>query len=253
MGQTRKETDSFGPVEVPGRALLGRPDAAVAREFPHRRGAHAAPLIRALGLDQAGRGDGSTSRLGCWPPTSARRIEAAAAEVAEGQARRPVPARGLADRLGHPDQHERQRGHRQPRHRAARRHHRLEVAGAPQRPRQHGPVAPTTPSRPHACRGGDRDRRAPAARRSSAARRARRQGDGVRRHHQDRPHPPPGRDAAHPRPGVLRLRRQVENGIKRVEPGARELLSLAQGGTAVGTGLNAPRLRRGDRRRASPS
>ena len=37
-------------------------------------------------------------------------------------------------------------------------------------------------------------------------RRSRRQGERVRRHHQDRPHPHPGRNAADPRPGVLRLR-----------------------------------------------
>ncbi len=32
---------------------------------------------------------------------------------------------------------------------------------------------------------------------------------------------------------------QIENGIKRVEAGLKELMPLAQGGTAVGTGLNA--------------
>ena len=36
---------------------------------------------------------------------------------------------------------------------------------------------------------------------------ARRQGRGLRRHRQDRPHASAGRDAGHPRPGVLRLRR----------------------------------------------
>ena len=46
-----------------------------------------------------------------------------------GRARRPVPDRRLPDRLGHLDQHERQRGHRHPRSAPGRRR-------APQRPRQ---------------------------------------------------------------------------------------------------------------------
>ena len=74
---------------------------------------------------------------------------------------------------------------------------------------------------------------------AEAAQCAQRQGTGVEAHHQDRPHPYPGRHAAHARPGILRLRPQVANGIR----GSRTLpvlMQLAQGGTAVGTGLNAP-------------
>ena len=56
-----------------------------------------------------------------------------------------------------------------------------------------------------------RDRQASAAGAEDAARHARRQGEGVRRHRQDRPHAPAGRDAAHARPGVLRLRRAARS------------------------------------------
>ena len=65
---------------------------------------------------------------------------------------------------------------------------------------------PTTPSRPRCT--------SPRPRRSSSGCCPRcehlrdalaRQGRGLRAHHQDRPHPPPGRDAADARPGVLRL------------------------------------------------
>jgi hypothetical protein len=51
------------------------------------------------------------------------------------QARRPLPAGRLADRLRHPVQHERQRGDLQPRHRDAGRRDGLQEAGPPQRPR----------------------------------------------------------------------------------------------------------------------
>ena len=72
-----------------------------------------------------------------------------------------------------------------------------------------------------------------------AARRADGQGRGVRRHRQDRPHPPDGRGAADAGPGVLRLRRPARrttsNASTRVLP---DLYELALGGTAVGTGLN---------------
>ena len=48
--------------------------------------------------------------------------------------------------------------------------------------------------------------------------RARREGAGVGRHRQDRPHPSAGRDAAHARPGILGLRRRRStHGIERVE------------------------------------
>ncbi len=56
----------------------------------------------------------------------------------------------------------------------------------------------------HRVRGGGR---APArARAEEAARRARRQGEGLDRHHQDRPHAYAGCDAGDARPGILRLR-----------------------------------------------
>ena len=56
------------------------------------------------------------------------------------QARRSFPAAGLADRLRHADQHERQRGDRQPRQRHARRQARREKADPSERSRQYEPV-----------------------------------------------------------------------------------------------------------------
>ena len=45
---------------------------------------------------------------------------------------------------------------------------------------------------------------------------------------------------------------QVKNGIFRIEQTLPRLMELAQGGTAVGTGLNAPKGFAGRWRRASP-
>jgi fumarate hydratase, class II len=78
------------------------------------------PLIRALGIVK--RAAAETNRAA--RSLDKKRGEAIVARRAGGdrrQARRPFPAGRLADRLRHPDQHERQRGDRQPRQRDARR------------------------------------------------------------------------------------------------------------------------------------
>ena len=62
------------------------------------------------------------------------------------QAGRSLPAVDMPDRLRHTDQHECQRGHRQPRHRADGWRDRQQEARPPQRPRQQG-----TGARPNAC------------------------------------------------------------------------------------------------------
>ena len=76
------------------------------------------------------------------------------------------------------------------------------------------------------------------SRRGEAARRARRQGEGIRRHRQDRPHPSDGRDAADARarnfPATSRM---LDADLKRIEMVLPDLSELALGGTAVGTGL----------------
>ncbi len=78
--------------------------------------------------------------LGKLDPTIGDTIVAAANEVIEGKLERPLPAGGLADRLRHPVEHERQRGDLEPRHRDAGRRDGDQEAGPPQRPRQYEPV-----------------------------------------------------------------------------------------------------------------
>ena len=68
---------------------------------------------------------------------------------------------------------------------------------------------------------------------------ARRQGEGVGRHHQDRPHPPGRRHADPPGPGVQRLR-PAARAVASSGPSRplHAVLELPAGGTAVGTGIN---------------
>ena len=164
------------------------------------------PLIRAFGILKRA---AALDQQGARPARSApcRRHRRGGAGGDRRQARRQFPARRLADRLRHADQHERQRGDRQPRDRDARRRARVEEAGPPERPRELQPVVERQLPDRDAHRRGGGDRAAPAA---GACRRCRRrcstQGGAVRPHHQDRPHAHAGRDAADARPGVFRLR-----------------------------------------------
>ena len=98
-----------------------------------------------------------------------------------------------------------------------------------------------------ATRGGARPRA--AARGRAAARDARRQGARIRRRRDARPHASAGRHAGHAGPGDLRLGRAARRRACAIVRDAREgLYPLALGGTAVGTGINAPaRVRRGRR------
>ena len=205
--RTRTETDTFGPIEVPADRYWGAQTQRSLENFPHRHRAHAAAADPRARHRQARRGrDQPRARLARRPARRGHRRGRAGGD--RRQARRPFPAGGLADRLRHPDQHERQRGDRQPRQRAARRQARREVAGASERPRQHEPVVERLLPDRDAHRG--RRARSRSAARSGArapAGRAAAQGEGVRGHRQDRPHASAGRDAAHARPGILRLRR----------------------------------------------
>ena len=131
-------------------------------------------------------------RLGEARPESRRAIDQAAAGGRGRQARRPLPARRLADRLGHPVEHERQRGDRQPRDRDARRRARRARSRSTPTTTSTWASPPTTPSRrPCTSRRPQEVRDATLSRRWSTLHAALgREGDGLRGHHQDRPHPP---------------------------------------------------------------
>ena len=203
---TRTETDTFGPIEVPADRYWGAQTQRSRQNFRIGHERMPIPLIRALGIvKRAAARNQSRTRPARRAPRPRHRPRRAGGD--RRQARRSFPAGGLADRLRHADQHERQRGDRQPRQRAARRQARRQEAGSSERSRQHEPVVERLVPDRDAYRGGRAHRRRshPGAQRTAP--RAAQEGEGVRQHRQDRPHPHPGRDAADARPGIFRLRR----------------------------------------------
>ena len=108
MTTTRTETDSFGPIEVPADAYWGAQTERSIENFPFGpREQMPLEIVHALGFVKQAAAR-VNARIGGLDPQIAEAIQQAAAEVARGRSRRPVPARHLADRLGHPVQHERQ-------------------------------------------------------------------------------------------------------------------------------------------------
>ena len=127
------------------------------------------------------------------------------------QARLAVPDRRLSDRLGHLDEHERQRGHRQARRRGR----------ARQRPRQHGPVLQRRVSLGRPPRRARRRAERAAAGAQAARTLLRAQGQELPERRQVRAHAPDGRRARHARPGVRRLRRADRARLRARAVGAR--------------------------------
>ena len=145
-----------------GRASVGRADRALPAQFHRRR--RAAPLGPAghprFRPSEEMRGAGE-SRTRAIAQGEGRPHRPRVAGRDRRQARRRIPAGRVPDRIGHPVQHERQRGDRQPRDPARGRGDRIEEADPPERRRQSQPVVERrVPDRDaHRLGGGDRGRR----------------------------------------------------------------------------------------------
>ena len=231
----RVESDTFGPIEVEAHRYWGAQTQRSLQNF--KIGGERMPpaLVRALGIVKlaAARVNG---RLGEVDGKLAETIGRAAQEVIDGQLTDEFPlvvwqtgsgtqtnmnaneviASRANELLGG------ERGGKSPVH--------------PERPRQSRPVLerhlPDRDARRRGRAGGAHaDPRAGAS-----ARRPAQEAGRVRRHRQDRPHPPAGCDAFDPRPGVLGLR---DPGRQRHRPGA--------GGPAAGLRAGAGRHRGRDR------
>ena len=206
-GETAKAVENF-PISGETVPVDGRPLAGPHQGRVRRRQRRAGPALQA-----------DAPAVSSAPPR----------EIAAGRPRRTVPDRRLPDRLGHLDEHERQRGHRRPGRRGR----------APQRPRQHGPVLQR---RVPLGRAPGRARRRPeraAARAEDARALLRPQGQELPEHRQGRPHAPDGRGPGDARPGVRaatpRRSRSAASGFSRRSSTSAQ---IPLGGTATGTGLN---------------
>ena len=230
---TRRETDSFGAIEVPAERLWGAQTQRSLENFPIGEERMPRAVIHALGLVKQAAAL-TNEELGLLPRAAGAGDRRRGGGSRGGRPRRRIPAQGLADRLGHPDEHECERGDRQPRQRKARRTPRRQVAGPPQRPRQSRTIVERfVPERDAYCRRAG-DSSPPAAGAGAPRRRAGGQERRLRRRGQDRPHPFAGRDADHARPGILRL-----GGAGRAR--ARADRSDAAGSARLGAGRDGGR------------
>ncbi len=195
-GKTRTENDTFGPIEVPADRLWG---AQTQRSLQHfkisgermPRSADPRP-----GPGQEGRRAREHGPEASSTRRRAQAIVAAADEVLAGRHDDEFPLVVWQTGSGTQTQHEHERGARQPRERDPGRRARREAPRPPQRRRQQGPVVERRLPHRHERGRGARPCcseviPARAALRDALAR----QGGGLRRHRQDRPHAPAGRDA----------------------------------------------------------
>ena len=135
----RREFDSLGNVEVPADHYWG---AQTQRSLQHFNIGHdrmPKEVYHAYGYVKKAAAVVNTraSRLPAW---KGQLIEQVCDEVISGALDTEFPLYVFQTGFGHPVQHEPERGHLQPVHPAGRRHAGLPAAGAPERPREHGPV-----------------------------------------------------------------------------------------------------------------
>ena len=108
MANTRTESDSFGDIEVPGDAYWGAQTERSIENFPFgERERMPVEIVHALGFIKQAAAR-VNARIGGLDPKIAEAIQQAAGRGRARRPRQPVPARHLADRVGHAVEHERQ-------------------------------------------------------------------------------------------------------------------------------------------------
>ena len=127
----RTESDSMGKIEVPANVYWGAQTQRSLLHFNIGRDTMPPELIRAFGILKKACALVNQD-LGKLPADKAKLIVQAADEVIAGKLNDQFPLAHLADRQRHADQHERERGHLQPRHRNRRRRNGIEEADSSQ-------------------------------------------------------------------------------------------------------------------------
>jgi fumarate hydratase class II len=237
--RTRTETDSFGPIEVPADRYWGAQAERSLENFPIGTETQPAPIIRALGLIKRAAAEVNMD-LGKLDPKIGKAIVEAAQEVAEGKLDAHFPL--VVWQTGSGTQSN-MNANEVIANRA------IEILGGvigskkPVHPNDHVNMSQssndTYPTAMHIAAAEEiRHRLIPSlqmlrnALNDKAMEWARIIKIG-RTHTQDATPLTLGQEFS----GYTQ---QVENGIERVEQTMPKLMQLAQGGTAVGTGLNAP-------------
>ena len=252
MAATRTETDSFGPLEVAADRYWGAQTQRSIQNFPIGWEKQPVAIVRALGVIKQAAAEVNVE-LGDLDPALGEAIEAAAAEVAAGKLDDHFPL--VVWQTGSGTQSN-MNANEVISNRA------IEMLGGeigskkPVHPNDHVNMGQssndTFPTAMHiAVAVTARDVTLPGL--QQAARGAGRQGGGVQGHHQDRPHPHPGRDAADARPGVRRLRLPGRAGDQAGDRGAAQHLSAGAGRHRGRHRAQHPEgLRREDRGAGSP-
>ena len=109
------ERDAFGDDRRARRPLLGRADATRARRVRGQRRALSRLPVPRLRLAEDRRRACQSRGSACLMPRSQQPVERCSDRTSRRPLRRSLSADDLADRVWHPDQHERQRGDREPR------------------------------------------------------------------------------------------------------------------------------------------
>ena len=195
----------MGEIEVPDDMLWGAQTQRSLHHFHFPGETMPMPVVHAQVLVKKAAAL-TNMALGVLDSKKGGAIVKAADEALTRQSRRAFPAGGVADRLRHPDQHERQRGARQPRLRNPRRQARRGSAWCTRTTTSTRAQSSndTFPTAMHVAAVIALERQLkPAVKklRNTLDEKSR----AFMRHRQDRPHPPAGRDAADAGPGVLGL------------------------------------------------
>ena len=239
MTEFRIEKDSMGDVKVPAKAYYGAQTQRAVENFPISGQPLPTQLIHALGLVKVAAAIANHD-LGKLKHDIAEPIILAAREVAAGKYDEEFPIDVYQTGSGTSSN---MNANEVISNRA------IEIIGGdrfdekkPIHPNDHVNMGQSTndmfPTAIHVA-AGQAIAQGAHPRAAALPRRARREGEGVGRHHQDRPHASGRRDADPPGPGVQRLR-PASWSCASTGPGGpcMRSLELPAGGTAVGTGIN---------------
>jgi len=239
MTETRAETDTFGPIDVPADRYWGAQTERSRRNFRIGEEKMPAPLVHALGTVKQAAAE-TNMALGKLDPVVGRAITVAASEVAEGKLDDHFPLSVWQTGSGTQTN---MNANEVIANRA------IEMLGGklgskdPVHPNDHVNMSQssndTFPTAMHVATAVEtRDRLLPALDHLVAALRGREEAfAGIikigRTHTQDATPVTLGQEFSG-------YRAALENARRRIERELPEICALAQGGTAVGTGLNAP-------------